>query len=56
MERLRALVGELGYDDVATVINSGNVLFTTDDTDTSKLESRIEAHLTMCSASRARPS
>ncbi len=45
MERLRALVGELGFEDVATVINSGNVLFRTGDTGTRKLESRIESHL-----------
>jgi uncharacterized protein (DUF1697 family) len=45
MERLRSLVGELGFDEVATVINSGNVLFATDETNVSELESRIENHL-----------
>ena len=45
MTRLRALVSELGFANVTTVINSGNILFTTADTDARKIESRIEKHL-----------
>lgn len=45
MERLRALFEELGLAEVATFIASGNVIFTTDETDTVALEKRIAAHL-----------
>jgi uncharacterized protein (DUF1697 family) len=45
MSTLRALFEEFGYDDVETFIASGNVIFTTRERDTSKIESRISAHL-----------
>jgi uncharacterized protein (DUF1697 family) len=49
MSRLKALFEELDFDDVATFIASGNVLFTTAPTGTatgaSRLESRIAEHL-----------
>lgn len=45
MERLRALVAELGHRDVATFIASGNVLFASGARDRGGLESRIERHL-----------
>jgi len=45
MVRLRALFASLQFDDVATVIASGNVLFTTRNTALERLERRIEAHL-----------
>jgi uncharacterized protein (DUF1697 family) len=44
MERLRAEVESLGYDDVVTYIASGNVLFTTS-TKAADAEQAIEAHL-----------
>ncbi len=40
-----ALFEELGYDDVATFIASGNVIFSTAEHDAKKLESRIASHL-----------
>jgi len=45
MARLRALFASLQFADVATVIASGNVLFTTRSTARDRLERRIEAHL-----------
>lgn len=45
MSRLRDLFGELGYKDVATFIASGNVIFSTAETDAKVLESRIAEHL-----------
>lgn len=45
MSRLRSLFEELDYTDVATFIASGNVIFSTSGRVTTKLESRIAAHL-----------
>jgi uncharacterized protein (DUF1697 family) len=45
MSRLKSLFEELGYADVATFIASGNVIFSTAERVTKKLESRIAAHL-----------
>ena len=42
MADLRALVGELGHADVVTYIQSGNVLFTSDETDTEALATALE--------------
>ena len=45
MEALRALVGELGYANVATFIASGNLIFDTPPTPTAALEAELERHL-----------
>jgi uncharacterized protein (DUF1697 family) len=45
MKQLAALFAELGYQDTATFIASGNVLFSTKKSDADKLESKIAAHL-----------
>lgn len=45
MDRLRALFGEMGFGDVETFIASGNVIFTTEETDARALEARIASHL-----------
>ena len=45
MARLRALFESLGFEDVATVIASGNVLFSARAGAGAPLERRIEAHL-----------
>ena len=45
MSRLRSLFVELGFKDVDTFIASGNVIFSTPERVTKKLESRIAAHL-----------
>ena len=45
MDRLRAIIGELGFDDVSSFLASGNVIFDTDETDAAALERRIESHL-----------
>lgn len=45
MERLRELFAELGYADVRTYIQSGNVFFETEDLDRAVLTSTIERHL-----------
>ena len=45
MESLRALFAGMGFADVATFIASGNVIFTTEEADTSGLEGRISQHL-----------
>lgn len=45
MDRLRGVFEELELDDVRTVINSGNVLFSTDGSDEAALERRIEEAL-----------
>ncbi|WP_448810177.1 DUF1697 domain-containing protein [Agromyces bauzanensis] len=42
---LRDVFDELGFDDVRTVLASGNVVFTVDDADAAKLKSRIERAL-----------
>ena len=43
MADLREVVSSLGHGDVATYIQSGNVLFTTGETDTAKLAAALEA-------------
>ncbi|HWA85210.1 MAG TPA: DUF1697 domain-containing protein [Opitutus sp.] len=45
MDALRALFAALGFDDVATFIASGNVLFTAKSRDEAKLARQIEQHL-----------
>lgn len=45
MSRLKALFEELGYEQVATFIASGNVIFSTRERRTQKLESLIATHL-----------
>jgi uncharacterized protein (DUF1697 family) len=45
MERLRELFSELGFENVETFINSGNVIFDADSSDTAALETKIEEHL-----------
>ena len=45
MSRLKELFSELKFTDVETFIASGNVLFTTAERDSAKLEPRIAAHL-----------
>jgi uncharacterized protein (DUF1697 family) len=45
MERLRRLFEEAGFDNVATFIASGNVIFDAEEDDAWALENRIEAHL-----------
>jgi uncharacterized protein (DUF1697 family) len=45
MSALRASFEQLGFKDVATYINSGNVLFKTRETDPRKLEGKIERML-----------
>jgi uncharacterized protein (DUF1697 family) len=45
MERLRELFAELGLRNVTSYIQTGNVFFDTDETDTAKLKERIEQHL-----------
>jgi uncharacterized protein (DUF1697 family) len=42
MADLRDVVASLGHDDVATYIQSGNVVFTTGETDTAKLAAALE--------------
>ena len=46
MAELREVVTSLGYTGVTTYIQSGNVLFTTPDTDPAKLASALEAAIT----------
>ena len=46
MAELREVVTSLGYTGVTTYIQSGNVLFTTPETDTAKLASALEAAIT----------
>ena len=43
MAELREVVAALGHDGVTTYIQSGNVLFTTADTDTAKLAAALES-------------
>lgn len=43
---LREVFEELGFDEVRTVLASGNVVFSTDETDAAKLKGRIERALT----------
>lgn len=45
MERLRELFAELGFTDVRTYIQSGNVFFETSETDRHIVTSTIERHL-----------
>jgi uncharacterized protein (DUF1697 family) len=45
MSRLKSLFAELGFNEVATFIASGNVLFSTGAADVGRLEARIAAHL-----------
>ena len=45
MDRLRALFEEIGFDDVETVIASGNVLFSSSARNPASLEEKIERHL-----------
>ncbi|MEI9865947.1 MAG: DUF1697 domain-containing protein [Limisphaerales bacterium] len=45
MSRLKELFEELGFDDVATFIASGNVLFSSKIKNTKSLESQIAEHL-----------
>jgi uncharacterized protein (DUF1697 family) len=45
MDRLRALVEQLDFDDVETVIASGNVLFSSSARSAPALEEKIERHL-----------
>ncbi len=45
MSRLKALFEELGYDQVATFIASGNVIFATRERNAQKLEAQIAEHL-----------
>lgn len=45
MSRLKSLFVELGFKDVETFIASGNVIFSTPERVTKKLETRIAAHL-----------
>ena len=45
MDQLRALFEALGFADVTTYIASGNVIFHSPETDTGKLEKRINDHL-----------
>jgi uncharacterized protein (DUF1697 family) len=46
MAELREVVASLGHTGVTTYIQSGNVLFTTPETDTGKLASALEAAIT----------
>jgi uncharacterized protein (DUF1697 family) len=46
MAELREVVASLGYTGVTTYIQSGNVLFTTSESDTGKLASALEAAIT----------
>ena len=46
MADLRQVVASLGHTGVSTYIQSGNVLFTTDERDTGKLASDLEAAIT----------
>ncbi len=41
-EKLRAVFEELGFENVQSVISSGNIIFESTESDTSKLERRIE--------------
>jgi len=45
MDHLRALFGEIGFEDVETFIASGNVIFTSPAEDVPALESSIAGHL-----------
>src|SRR5690349_4197669 len=46
MSALKANLSKAGFQDVATYINSGNVIFTSSETDPRKLETKIERLLT----------
>ncbi|HEX8267875.1 MAG TPA: DUF1697 domain-containing protein [Pyrinomonadaceae bacterium] len=43
MERLREVFASLGFQNIKTYIQSGNVIFETDETDGDKLSSKIES-------------
>ena len=42
MERLRTLLSEKGFDDVVTLLQSGNIVFRSPERDTARLEARLE--------------
>ena len=50
MADLRELVASLGYEDVATYVQSGNVVFTGESVDAAALEAAIEKGLGVSSA------
>jgi uncharacterized protein (DUF1697 family) len=43
MSRLKTCFKEMGYQDVTTYINSGNVIFSSDNSDFSKIEEKLKA-------------
>lgn len=45
MERARALFEDLGFENVSSYIQSGNVFFDSEDAEADALQARIEAHL-----------
>jgi uncharacterized protein (DUF1697 family) len=45
MDRLREILRDFGLEDVRTYIQTGNVFFESDETDSTALAARIEAHL-----------
>src|SRR6266511_2905258 len=45
MADLRALVADLGHEDVATYVQSGNIIFKSQITDTAKLAAEIEKRI-----------
>jgi len=45
MERLRELFGELGFERVRSYIQTGNMFFDSDESDTRALRAKIEEHL-----------
>ena len=45
MEELRNAFGKLSFSSVKTLLNSGNVLFTSEETDIHDLQKKIEEHL-----------
>lgn len=45
MEKMRALFAELGFDDVRSYIQTGNVFFETEENDEKLLTEKIERHL-----------
>jgi uncharacterized protein (DUF1697 family) len=48
MADLRQIAGSLGRTDVATYIQSGNVVFTTTETDTAQLAGALEREIARC--------
>ena len=45
MDRLRGLFEDLGFQDVSTFVASGNVLFSSDSSDSGSMRTGIEAHM-----------